>query len=523
MKTLNASTKLCISQALDLSLEDLIGKCVAVLGMRGSGKSNTSGVIFEELLKFNHPLAIVDIDSEYWGLKEKFEILVVGAGDNVDIEVDVDSAEQIAEISLQQSVPVILDMSGYLAEDRDLFLKYYFERLWNLAGNLRRPYMVMLEEAHEFIPQGVRTDLKEIISRIALRGRKRGLGAVITSQRSAKVEKDVLTQAGILFLHRVVHDVDLAVYRELIPWKPGEVKETVSHLDVGECIFLSEDQAKKVYIRERQTFHAGFTPSLEPVAIPTLKQVSQEILDAISQAKESHQKKSRLERMQERIDELEAKLSERDKKINDLEEVARTLGYIRVEVAPPLLPKVQHIAKAVIQSLQGIGVLKEEDAPRASEAVQEAVGKMEGQVSQEETPLAYDSLPEPVKRHVQRILDRVRHLKPLEQKILAFLVDRAPSEYSTDQLAAWLDYSESTLVNNPPKTLLQMGIIARVRKMGGEHRTLNLGYHYQATLGRFVKQEFEPYLTDIGETELRIIQGFLQRELVKLGEAAKER
>lgn len=52
VKTLNTSTRLIISEELELSLEDLIGKCVAVLGIRGSGKSNTSGVIFEELLKF---------------------------------------------------------------------------------------------------------------------------------------------------------------------------------------------------------------------------------------------------------------------------------------------------------------------------------------------------------------------------------------------------------------------------------------------------------------------------------------
>jgi len=88
--------------------------------------------------------------------------------------------------------------------------------------------MIGIEECHEFIPQGVRTDLKEVVSRIALRGRKRGLGAVIVSQRSAKVEKDVLTQAGMLFLHRVVHEVDMRVYGELLPWPRSEVKETDS-------------------------------------------------------------------------------------------------------------------------------------------------------------------------------------------------------------------------------------------------------------------------------------------------------
>ena len=64
------TASLNISQDLTLGLEDIIGQCVAILGIRGSGKSNTAGVIFEELLRNNYPLSIIDIDGEYFGLKE---------------------------------------------------------------------------------------------------------------------------------------------------------------------------------------------------------------------------------------------------------------------------------------------------------------------------------------------------------------------------------------------------------------------------------------------------------------------
>ena len=74
-----------ISRDLNLNLEDLIGQCIAILGIRGSGKSNTAGVIFEELLQNNYPLSIVDIEGEYFGLKEKYEVLVVGTGEGVEI------------------------------------------------------------------------------------------------------------------------------------------------------------------------------------------------------------------------------------------------------------------------------------------------------------------------------------------------------------------------------------------------------------------------------------------------------
>ena len=219
-----------ISNDLALDLEQIIGQCIAILGIRGSGKSNTAGVIFEELLKHNYPLSIVDIDGEYFGLKEKFEVLVVGHGEGVEIEVDVDCAEEIAEISMEKNVPIVLDLSGFLSEERAEFLKAYLNALWSMAAKLRRPYIIGIEEAHEFIPQSIRTELKELIARIALRGRKRGLGAIIISQRSAKVEKDVLSQAGILFLHRVVHEADMRVYGELLPWRKSEVKEVITAL-----------------------------------------------------------------------------------------------------------------------------------------------------------------------------------------------------------------------------------------------------------------------------------------------------
>ena len=346
-------TPLNISNDLVLDLEQIIGQCIAILGIRGSGKSNTAGVIFEELLKHNYPLTIVDIDGEYFGLKEKYEVLVVGVGDGVEIEVDVDCAEEIAQISMEKNIPLVLDLSGFLSEDRTEFLKEYLTALWNMAGKLRHPYIIGIEEAHEFIPQGVKTQLKELISRIALRGRKRGLGAIIISQRSAKVEKDVLSQAGMLFLHRVVHEADMRVYSELLPWRKSEAKEVITALGTGDCVYINGERILPIYVRERETFHAGFTPSLEVVVTPQLKQVSQAIIEAIEHAKEGKGKKSRLRALQEQVEQLETMLLKKDRTIAELEEVARTLGYIKVEVPPPSLPDVQNISKAIVHSVEG--------------------------------------------------------------------------------------------------------------------------------------------------------------------------
>jgi len=173
------SKSLNISKDLDLNLDAVIGQCISILGIRGSGKSNTAGVIIEELLDQSYPMSIVDIEGEYFGLKEKYEVLVVGTGEGVDIEIDASCAGEIAQVSIEQNVPVVLDLSGFLSDERSELLMTYLSSLWNIAGSLRRPYMIGIEEAHEFIPQGTKSELKEMIARIALRGRKRGLGAII--------------------------------------------------------------------------------------------------------------------------------------------------------------------------------------------------------------------------------------------------------------------------------------------------------------------------------------------------------
>lgn len=509
-------TPLNISKDLALDLEQIIGQCIAILGIRGSGKSNTAGVIFEELLKHNYPLSIVDIDGEYFGLKEKYEILVVGVGEGVEIEVDIDCAEEIAQISMEKNVPVVLDLSGFLSEDRTEFLEGYLSALWSLAGKLRRPYIIGIEEAHEFIPQGIKTELKELIARVALRGRKRGLGAIIISQRSAKVEKDVLSQAGMLFLHRVVHEADMRVYSELLPWRKSEVKEVITALETGDCMYINQDTILPIYVRERETFHAGFTPSLEVVVTPQLKQVSQSIIEAIERAKEGKGKKSRVEALREQIERLEALLAEKEGRIAELEEVARTLGYIKVEVSPTSLPDVQNISKAIVHSVERGGIAERKGGSEkaafhsVAEAPKRGVGALfhRQPVIDIEKVASAEPLPQAVRRHIDRLVSRVTRKGLLARRILAFLVEHAPTSYSVSQIAAWTNCAQGVIEDNPPHDFLDMGLIVRERRTDG--------LHYRSNLKTFVTREFGIYRPDIGAQDLHLITQQLHARLAAL-------
>jgi len=527
-------TPLRISKDLKLDLEDVIGQCISILGIRGSGKSNTAGVFFEELLSNNYPMSIVDIEGEYFGLKEKYEVLVVGRGESVEIEIDAESAGEIALVSMEQNVPVVLDLSGFLSDERTEILQAYLASLWDLAGRLRRPYMIGIEEAHEFIPQGVKHELKEMIARIALRGRKRGLGAIIVSQRSAKVDKDVLSQAGMLLLHRVVHEVDMRVYGELLPWRKSEVKEIIGSLDTGDCIYINGETILPIYVRERSTFHAGFTPTLESVEAPTLKQVSASILEAIKRASSGKRKKSQVEELEGRIERLEEELLRKDATIAELEDVARTLGYIQVHVGanaeggesePTRVASVRGPAATEREpkkaedrgdplDVDTIDIVGENvlDAPRKDSAETESVVLTQALPS---APVSSTSsecdtiLPPAVRKHMERLVAKVTRQNVLQRRVLAFLVAKAPNSYTAEQLAAWTHCAEGLIQDEPPRDFLDEGLIVRERRTDG--------FHYRSSMKSFVQREFGIYEPDIGREGLHTVATALQRELAEVG------
>ncbi len=499
-----------ISRDLNLNLEDLIGQCVAILGIRGSGKSNTAGVIFEELLQNNYPLSIVDIEGEYFGLKEKYEVLVVGTGEGVEIEIDAHCAGEIAHVSMEQNVPVVLDLSGFLSEERTELLKAYLSSLWNLAGKLRKPYMIGIEEAHEFIPQGVKNELKEMIARIALRGRKRGLGGIVVSQRSAKVDKDVLSQAGMLFLHRVVHEVDMRVYGELLPWRKSEVKEIIGSLDTGDCIYVNGDNILPIYVRERSTFHAGFTPSLEVVKSPELKSVSASIIEAIERARTSSAPVSRTEKLEERVGQLEQLVESKDERIAELEDVARTLGYIKLEIpsVPEPASSCERLPERQVRVANSLPVVVAEDPDVDITDSIRFVSQSESEshsVGEPKRGERGDGLPPAVRQHMDRLVSRFSREQVLHRRMLAFLIEHAPGAYTADQIAAWTNCPQELIDEDPPQGLLGAGLIKRERRSTG---TL-----YQSALRAYVNKEFKVFQPDIGETGLHHVTRALRRQL----------
>jgi hypothetical protein len=230
-----------------------------VIGSSGSGKSYAVAVMCEELCKNRVPFAIVDIEGEYFGLKEKYEAILVSEAETADLNwgtVDLDElARQAPEIP-----PLILDLSE--AENPKGLASDLLERLYKNISQRRTPYLIIVEEADRFVPQA--GERVPIFGEIARRGRKRGIGLMVCSQRPSLVDKNILSQCGNQLIGKLVIQNDLQSVSQFFAERG--IPKQLTRLPPGRFYAMGglSDHPVEVQIRRRETHHGGGTPKLMP-------------------------------------------------------------------------------------------------------------------------------------------------------------------------------------------------------------------------------------------------------------------
>ena len=310
---------------VDLPVVDILTGRGFITGKSGSGKSNTASVIIENLLTENFPVLIVDTDGEYYGLKERFELLHAGADEECDIVVSPEHAEKIAGLALEENVPIILDVSGYLDDDEaQQLLTEVAKSLFAKEKKLKKPFLMLVEECHEYLPEGGgRTEAGQMLIKIGKRGRKHGLGIVGISQRPADVKKDFITQCDWLVWHRLTWDNDTKVVGRILG---SSYADAIEGLGDGEA-FLSTDWSgalRRVQFHKKRTFDAGATPGLEDFERPELKSIDGDLvseLEAISE--EQARRESEIADLRQTLDEKEAKIRELKRELEEARDLSQ--------------------------------------------------------------------------------------------------------------------------------------------------------------------------------------------------------
>lgn len=274
-------TKLRLADDLQLPAE-IAGQTVGLVGIRGSGKTNTAGVIAEELLDRHQPIVVLDPTDAWWGLRSGYPVFIFG-GPHGDIPLAETDGKVLAEFVVTEQVPLILSLRHLRKNAQRRFVTDFCEELYHLKGRdeYRSPLTVFLDEASLFIPQRVLGEAARTVGAVEdliARGRNSGFGVVLINQRPATINKDVLSQADTILSHRLTSPQDRKALAEWIEENATieeykSVLASLATLKTGQAWVWapSVDIIRQVQIRKRRTFDSSAAPKVGHSVTPPKK------------------------------------------------------------------------------------------------------------------------------------------------------------------------------------------------------------------------------------------------------------
>jgi len=255
--------------------DDAVTETFAILAKRGMGKTYAASVLVEELLGRDLPVVVLDPVGAWWGLRASADgkpdggcpVTILG-GDRGDLPLEPRSGAAIAELVARERAPLVLDLSLMSKADMARFVEAFAETLYRRN---RHPLHVVLDEADAFAPQRPAPGEQRMLgamNSLVRRGRQRGLGCTLITQRPAVISKDVLTQVEVLVCFRLTHPRDRKALMEWVDQhaddaQRAEFTASLASLPKGTCWVWSPgwlETFERVKIRARRTFDSSATP-----------------------------------------------------------------------------------------------------------------------------------------------------------------------------------------------------------------------------------------------------------------------
>lgn len=244
-----------------------------IVGVSGSGKSNSMATLHEELGRLYVPFLLIDTENEYGSLCNS---QYLPRGQRFDVsQVRRENAKDFGWYLIENHVQAVLDVTSYAPDEAAYVVVNALAGLqqWEeeLENEDRLSFMVTLSEAGAWFPQSSKAipysaqaynELQtSFFTNLVPRGRKRGLGLVFDLQKPAQVDKRLM-QTSWKILHRQTEPREIEMYKTLA----SLTQEEIVSLGNGEAyIFSSQVSRHRTQIRMRYTKHEANTPGLESI------------------------------------------------------------------------------------------------------------------------------------------------------------------------------------------------------------------------------------------------------------------
>jgi hypothetical protein len=448
-----------ISTTMSLPVE-AVTETFGILAMRGAGKSNAVVVMAEEMYRLGLPWVAIDPKGDWWGLRSNLKgtgpglSIPIFGGLHGDLPLEPEAGAFIADLIVNENLTCILDVSEFASKAKQArFLADFADRLYRNHGKMPQPRHIFAEEADEFIPQMVRADMARCVGaweRLVKRGRQRGLGVSLVSQRSASINKDVLTQILTLIVLRTTSPQDRKAIMGWVDYHEAarQIVDEIPTLKSGDAWVFSPQwlgRTERVTFRQRSTFDSGGTPVMGTKrAVATLADIDLGKLSGELASMKEREVANDPAVLKRRIAELEGQLKN----------VKPEQVTVTVEVATPFIP-------ASIIDVAGDFV---ELANKLSEMVNESLPVLSAPTRV--VPVAPVARTETPREKVHVVGPRPigpTNFKKVEKAILTVLA-QFPEGRSRRQLAMLAGYAMAGGFNNGMSSLRMLGFINR----GGE-------------------------------------------------------
>lgn len=147
------------------------------------------------------------------------------------------------------SKPVsVFDVSGLPAEVLPTIVGTMLRIIYDMlfwaqdlpVGGREQPLLVIVDEAHRFVPEGCGSPAHRVLSTISKEGRKYGVGLMLVSQRPSELDSTILSQFGSMIALRLTNSRDRNRVTAALPDDLGRLAELLPALRTGEGLFLGE-------------------------------------------------------------------------------------------------------------------------------------------------------------------------------------------------------------------------------------------------------------------------------------------
>lgn len=370
-----------ISDHLALPL-DAVTQTIGILAKRRAGKSFAARRLTEQFVRAGLQVVIVDPKGDWWGIRSAangkdagLPIVILG-GERGDVKLEPSAGEVVAKLVVEERVSVLLDLSLLRKHEVATFMATFLEQLYRLKAReeFREPLMLMVDEADAIAPQSPKRqgaqggNVERMLGAaedIVRRGGQRGIGCTLITQRSAVLNKNVLTQIQILIALRTIAPQDLAALNEWVDVHGTQAQrktlmESLPALPVGDAWVWSpgwptdEGIFQRVHVLPIETFDSGSTPKpgvkrKEPRALAKvdLAALERQMAETIERSKAEDPRE-----LQKTIRDLRAQLAKKEQVLAEVDVRTKRIEAGLDRAKPPRVVEKPVLKDAQIKRLE---------------------------------------------------------------------------------------------------------------------------------------------------------------------------